>query len=276
MPLRAIVILLAVASCSDPPVVRTKTFGGDRPVQLQTPATFDESKHYPLVVVLHGYGANGFVQAAYFGVTKLVTDSDAFVLAPDGLVDASGKQFWNADPACCDFGGLAPDDSGYIGGLIDAVEAEWPVDHHAVLVIGHSNGGYMAYRMACDRADVITSIAALAGVASSTPATCNPSQPVEVLTLHGSLDDTVPFTAAMPSALQWAAKDGCTGTFTPGPAFDLDATIDGAETTTQDMGGCPSGGSVALWTIQGAGHVPNLDASFTPTIWDWFGAHRRP
>src|SRR5262249_47618301 len=37
----------------------------------QIPAMLDDSKQYPLVVVLHGYGANGFVQEAYFGLNAL-------------------------------------------------------------------------------------------------------------------------------------------------------------------------------------------------------------
>ena len=49
----------------------------------------------------------------------------------------------------------------------------------------------MAYRMACERADVIDQIAGLAGHASSLP--CNPTRPVSVLHIHGTGDATVPY-----------------------------------------------------------------------------------
>ncbi|MEO7093920.1 MAG: PHB depolymerase family esterase, partial [Polyangiales bacterium] len=157
-------LLLMLAACgdggSDGP--RPTTFGGERPVDLKAPATLTAGKQYPLVVVLHGYGASGFVQSAYFNTTMLPAMDAALVIAPDGTVDAGGKQFWNADAACCDFEGQKPDDVAYLGGLLDDVIDAWPVDRDQVFVLGHSNGGFMAYRMACERADVIAAIGSLA------------------------------------------------------------------------------------------------------------------
>jgi polyhydroxybutyrate depolymerase len=142
--------------------------------------------------------------------------------------------------------------------------------------MGHSNGGYMAYRLACDRADVITNIMVLAGVAVSDPTTCHPVVPVAVLHLHGTIDQEVPYSTAAGSVAQWAGLDGCGTTQTPGPSLDLDTTVAGAETTTTSYDGCPSGISVELWTIQGAGHIPNFDQpTFAPLILQYFQDHRR-
>lgn len=268
MTYRAISLLLLLACGTNAP--RPKTFGGDRPVDLQVPDGFDASKHYPLVLILHGYSATGFLQQAYFNMMHL---PGAFVLAPDGLTDSMGHQFWNADPACCDFDHKNPDDVGYLGGLLDEVAAAWPVDPHQVLVIGHSNGGYMAYRLACDRADVITDITVLAGVAASTA--CAPQKPVDVLHLHGTLDDMVPFADAAPSVAKWAGYDGCGQTRTAGAPLDLDVSLAGAETQTATADGCPAGVAVEFWTIQGAGHVPSFNASFEPSVWQWFTTHPR-
>ena len=273
---RAILALALAACASHAAAAPPKTFGGTREVSLQIPASFDPAKSYPLIVVLHGYGASGFVQQAYFGMPALVSAGDAFVLAPDGLTDSLGHQFWNADPACCDFDGTNPDDVAYIGGLIDAVSAAWPIDPGAVLVIGHSNGGYMAYRMACERADVVTNIVVLAGAAASNPAGCAPRRSVEVLHLHGSLDTVVPYSPnADASVTQWAQHDGCAATRTAGVDQDLDVTILGTETHTETTGGCPPRIAVDLWTIEGAGHVPSFGASFASTIFQYFVAHRR-
>lgn len=61
---------------------RPTTLGtADRPVDLKIPANLDESQTYPLVMVLHGYGASGFVQQAYFGAGPLATSSTAFVIS---------------------------------------------------------------------------------------------------------------------------------------------------------------------------------------------------
>lgn len=281
----ALLALILVTACgdggSDGP--RPTSFGGDRPVDLKAPATLTAGKQYPLVIVLHGYGANGFVQSAFFNTTMLPGMDAALVLAPDGTIDASGKQFWNADPACCDFGGKHPDDVGYIGKLIDDVMDTWPVDPDQVFIVGHSNGGYMAYRMACERADVIAAIAPLAGLASSDPAMCKPSRAVNVLHMHGTADDTVPFgptsaagtVGALGSVAQWSEHNGCGTTRTAAGDLDLVPALDGAETHRSTEVGCPADGAVELWAIEGAGHIPVFGPSFLPTLMQWFTDHRR-
>ena len=268
--------LIVLAACSSSSPERPRTFGGDRPVDLEVPTPLDDSKQYPLILVLHGYGINGFVQEALFGVNQLPKSGEAFVLAPDGLVDSMGHQYWNADPACCDYDHTNPDDVGYLGGLIDDVTAAWNIDRGAIYVMGHSNGAYMAYRLACDRADVITNIMPLAGVSVSDPSTCVPVKPVSVLHLHGTADDMVPYSSAAPSVMTWAGLDGCATTQTAGDPLDLDTTQAGAETQTTHYDGCPPGIAVELWTITGAGHVPNFDqVTFAPLILQYFQNHRR-
>ena len=276
MLLRAIPVIVLAAACggSSAPADRPIVFGGDaRPATLHVPDNFvDDGTTYPLVVVLHGYSASGFIQSAYFGMSP--TPDGVFVIAPDGLVDSAGNEFWNADPACCDFDHTGVDDSSYIGGLIDDVVAAWPIDPGAVHVIGHSNGGYMAYRMACDHADTIASIVVLAGAAASDPSTCTPSQPVAVLHMHGTADATVPYNLAAPSVMQWAQHDTCAATQTAGANLDIDNDV-GAETTTATIDGCPADAAVELWSLQGAGHVPGLNPDFSSMILAYMAAHRR-
>ncbi|HTR49857.1 MAG TPA: hypothetical protein VMJ10_04060 [Kofleriaceae bacterium] len=276
-------LVLAACSSSSPKALPPTVFGGDRPATLQVPAELDGGKvdtgrQYPLVMVLHGYGASGFVQEAYFGMNMIAPANLGFVIAPDGLTDSTGNEYWNADPACCDFDHANPDDSGYLGGLIDDIEAAWPaVDPGAMLVIGHSNGGYMAYRMACDHADTVTNIIVLAGAAASDPSTCNPTLPVAVLHMHGTADTEVPYVPnAAASVMQWAGHDGCATTTTAGANVDLDQGIPGAETTTESYDDCPPGTAVDLWSIQGGTHIPSLDQPvFAPMMMQYFQAHRR-
>jgi polyhydroxybutyrate depolymerase len=272
---RRIALLLVFAACgASEPSERPRVFGGDRPVTLQVPADFDPAQRYPLVLILHGYGANGFVQQAYFGLSGEADRRQVLTLAPDGLVDSRNMQFWNADPFCCDFDDRNPDDVGYLGSLVDDVMDAYPVDASAVFAIGHSNGGFMSYRMACERADLFAGIVSLAGNASSI--TCEPSEPVNIVHAHGTTDATVPFSGAVPSVDQWADLNGCTGARAPGTDLDLEQSLPGAETRTEATAGCPEGGSVALWSIEGGSHIPAFGPMFEPTIWQWFTDHRRP
>lgn len=285
MSRRSLLLLTVLAACGgEDDAPRPLTFGGARPVDLKVPATLTDGKRYPLYLVLHGFGASGFTQSAYFGVSGLPAADAALVLAPDGTPNSGGRQFWNADAACCDFEGQKPDDVAYLGGLLDDVIDAWPVDRDQVFVLGHSNGGFMAYRMACERADVIAAIGSLAGLASSNAAMCQPSREVNVLQIHGTMDATVPYTAggsgigtvgAEGSVTQWGTHNGCGTTRTDGATLDLESSVPGAETHPHATSGCPANGAVDLWEMQGAGHIPNWGPTFTPTLVQWFADHRR-
>ena len=81
---------------------------------------------------------------------------------PDGTTDSTGSQFWNATDACCNFDGSSVDDSKYLVGVVAAIKAHVAVDPKRIYVMGHSNGGFMSYRTACDHADVFAAIISLA------------------------------------------------------------------------------------------------------------------
>ena len=53
----------------------------------------------------------------------------------------------------------------------------------------------MAYRMACESADLIAGIASLAGMTFLDPSRCAPSQPVNILHIHGTADDSIIYLA---------------------------------------------------------------------------------
>jgi polyhydroxybutyrate depolymerase len=246
------------------------------------PSDFADDRTYPVVVILHGYGAGGFVQQQFLGLGDLADAEDVLVLAPDGTPDSTGKQFWNAGSGWCS-DVACPDDVGYIGGLIDAVIDTWPVDTTHVSLVGHSNGHFMSYRMLCDRADVVTAIAGLAGLGPVDA--CTPSEPVHNLHMHGTADVVVPYEGgevrgvripgAVESVAQQAQRNGCTGAPAAGATVDLDTAVPGAETTIAVTGGCPTDGATELWTLAGSGHVPSFGPAFVPAVTAWLDAHGR-
>jgi polyhydroxybutyrate depolymerase len=233
---------------------------------------------------LHGYTSSGAGQEGYF---KLTAESDrrGFLYAmPDGTTNSNGERFWNATPACCDFGRTGVDDSGYLAGLIDTVAASYAVDPGRVFFVGHSNGGFMAYRMACDHADKITAIVSLAGAMTDDPTQCKPSRPVTVLQIHGTADETIQYGGganagnSYPSApatlSDWRGYDGCGDKAdTSSPPLDLDTGLPGAETkVTVFRSGCRGGSTVELWAIGDGSHVPALSANFAPAVVDFLYA----
>ncbi len=260
--------------------------GAERPVEVYVPSSYQEGTPMPLVILLHGYGAGGAVQDLYFGL-KPIAESRGFLYAyPDGTPDADGKRFWNATDACCNFGQIDVDDSAYLQGVVDDIKARYTVDPKRVFFLGHSNGGFMSYRMACDHADTIAAIASLAGAMPTDTSKCQPSEPVAVLQIHGTADDTVlydggqiqgiSYLGAMDSVKAWAGFDTCEMTTTPGADLDLESTIAGAETKTEGFGGCQGNSRVELWSIEGGGHIPSISTDFTPQVIDFLFAHPKP
>ncbi len=261
--------------------------GGDRPVDVHVPASYDPATPMPLVVLLHGYSATGALQTAYFSMIP-ASDARGFLFAaPDGLVDGSGNQFWNATDACCNFYNNDVDDSAYLRSVVEDIEAAYNVDPKRIYFIGHSNGGFMSHRMACDHADKIAAIASLAGAMAEDVSLCQPSNAVAVLQIHGTVDDTIAYDggnilgngypSAQQTVLDWVDLDHCSPVEdTSASPISVDATIAGDETTITKYDGCDPGGHAELWTIAGGGHIPSLDSTFAEQVVDFLYAHPKP
>jgi polyhydroxybutyrate depolymerase len=264
-----------------------------RPASVYVPATYDAHTPMPLVIALHGYTSNGAGIDGYFNLTSYAASRGFLYCYPDGLVLRSGGRDWNCwfeDPAVAAAYSIPwSDDVGFIRGIIEAVGEQFNLDRKRVYLVGHSQGGGMSHFAALHCADLIAGIVSFAG----DPAVFYPppSEPVNILHIHGTADETVgyhdslptspPYTPSWPGALRiaqvWADLNGATGRVTdPVPTLDLETSLPGLDTVITRWTNAPPGGAVELWTIVGALHVPSLSASFTPEILDWLLAHPKP
>jgi polyhydroxybutyrate depolymerase len=258
-----------------------------RPYQVHVPPDLAPGRPAALVLLLHGYGASGAQQSAYFGFADLAATRGAIVAYPDGTVDPAGRRFWNATDACCDLYASGVDDVAYLTAVLDDLERRFAVDPRRVYVVGHSNGAFMAHRLACELAPRVAGIAALAGDVWDDASRCRPAAAVAVLQVHGDRDLVVPYSGgqiagtqgAIPSAAEsvatWASLNGCTGGLTAaGERLDLDVLLAGAETRI-DRFACTAAGA-ELWTIEGGGHIPVLRTpEWGDAILSWLEAHAR-
>jgi polyhydroxybutyrate depolymerase len=264
------------SSCaSNPPLM----IGTDRPAEVQIPSDYTATTRYPLIIVLHGYGSFGSQQSGYLGLDGRVDTKQYVMVRPDGTANANGTRFWNATPACC--AGVAAeadnagedysqtiDDVAYIRSLIEEASQTYSIDTSRIGLFGHSNGGFMALRMACEASDYVTALVSLAGSTFEDPATCAPAtNPVSVLTIHGDLDETIlyaegailgeSYPGAVETSNRFASLGGCDAD-NPVAQDNLDVVgnIDGTETTVLNYPDCNEGTSVEFWTIVGGPHVP--------------------
>ena len=121
-----------------------------RPATLKLPSDYALKSSWPLVMVLHGYTANSSMQDSYFGGSRTMDTLGFMLLLPNGTKNSAGDRFWNATPECCDFENSGVDDVSYLKNLLVSVKASHNVDPDRVYVMGHSNGGFMGYRLACE------------------------------------------------------------------------------------------------------------------------------
>jgi polyhydroxybutyrate depolymerase len=255
----------------------------NRPFGLHIPTGFKADAALPLVIMLHGYTSSGYGEESYLKITAQADKKGFLYATPDGTKEssASAPQFWNATDACCNFYASKVDDSGYISGIITELSKQFKVDPQRVYLIGHSNGAFMSYRMACDHADQITAIVSLAGAMWQDTSKCNPKRPVSVLEVHGTADERIDFNGAdivgnkYPSVAttvaDWRKFDGCSDTATTGAPLDLVSNLPGAETTvTTYSTGCKNSTRVELMTMKGGMHVPAFnDGAFAAAATDF-------
>jgi polyhydroxybutyrate depolymerase len=247
-----------------------------RPYDLQQPRGVDATTPLPLVILAHGYSANGALQDLVFPFSKLVEPKQFLYALPNGTVDRIGKRFWNATDFCCNFENLPVDDVAFFRALIADVQAHHAVSPGRVFVIGHSNGAFMALRLACEASDVIDGIAAISGSTWEDFARCPDGRKIPVLLVHGTADDTIlydgeagKYPAAHVTGQRFAARAGCDTTWHERGRVDFvgDAT---AETHQETMSCDPA---IELWSVEGAGHVPSFHATWTEAVIDWLFEH---
>jgi len=252
-------------------------YPGDRPFTLVLPNNYQSDTPAPLIIGLHGYTANSPYVQSYFALGKVADEKGILTVYPSGSKDSNGFLFWNATPACCDFAASKVDDEAYLLSIIDSISKDYSVDPARIYIVGHSNGGFMAHRMACNQSDRIAAIVSLAGTTYSNPKSCKPTSPVSVLQIHGSNDAVITYTggylssSAYPSARKtidlWGKINECGKKPYPVlPRLDLDKKLTGAETTVMQYKGCKTGATSQLWTINIGKHAPDFSATFAESV----------
>ena len=271
-------------------IIRTMQAGGlTREYRLYVPAIYSRTTGaVPLLLNLHGYGSNYQEQENYGDFRPIAVTANFLVVHPNGTIDGNGNHFWNT------FGprGTGVDDVAFLSTLIDTLARRYRLDLNRVYSTGMSNGGFMSYELACQLGNRIAAIASVTGsMTASRLAGCTSGRPVPVLEIHGTADNTVPYTGgtvlqfvAIPTLLNsWVQRNGCSPTPTVTPVPDTNPA-DGCTAERSVWTGGRNGSVVEHFRIIGGGHtwpgsafvigVTNQDISASREAWRFLRRYR--
>jgi polyhydroxybutyrate depolymerase len=167
--------------------------GRTREYLVYVPPSWRKGASLPIVLALHGGGGDADYMAnnKMYGLIGKAQSAGFIAVFPNGISPhASGMlATWNAGTCCGGARDQNVDDVGFLKTVSARVVAEAGADASRVFAIGMSNGGLMAYRLACDAPEFLRGIMSVAGTDNTK--TCTPSKPLPILHIHAKNDDHV-------------------------------------------------------------------------------------
>ncbi len=157
---------------------------------LNVPESYTPGTPTPLLLAFHSRTTNGKEILATSQILSWAAAMNIIVVAVNGAVH-EGYSSWNAGRCCTNATTYEEDDVLLTSTIISYLESRATIDASRVWAMGHSNGGMMAYRLACDLSEKITAVAVVTGALVDD--SCNPGKQVPLIHLHGDLDPTVPY-----------------------------------------------------------------------------------
>jgi len=227
--------------------------GFRRSYRLHVPRDY-QGRALPLVVALHGGFSSADVLAKRSRLDQLADEEGFIVLYPNGTGIFDFARHWNAGHCCAFAMSRKIDDVAFVSDVIDEVSRHVAVDERRVYLVGHSNGGMLAYRFAAERAERVAAIAAasssiLGALESDDPEVQMPlpSRPVPLIVFHGQEDPRVPYAHVDRTLGWWARQNGCD------PIPEENVLFSGGVLRSR-WTGCLEGARAELYTLLGFGH----------------------
>lgn len=227
--------------------------GIEREYLLYVPKSYDRAKPAPLVITLHGGAMWPAVQMETSQWNRVADDHGFLVVYPSG-VSGRGPRAWRA-------GNATPQnrDVRFLAELVDTLRAQYNIDPTRIYANGLSNGGGMAFVLACTLPDRIAAVGLVATAVFLPWSGCPQGRPVPMLAFHGTADsaaryhggkswvapDTFPDIPRWVAT--WAARNGCA-------PDGVDSTV-APDVIRRAYPRCADGADVVLYTVLGGGHT---------------------
>lgn len=258
----------------------------DRAFSIRVPPSWDGTSALGIIVAFHGGGGNRASAERVTCPDGEVGGADCLgavanragyaVVFPDGTGTRPFRNVrtWNAgggnDGWDCTSGGACAsgvDDVAFFDALLEQVSQIVPLDRTRIFLTGLSNGGAMAHRLACERANVVAAIATFGSANQFAAAGRACATSVPVLHVHGTSDPCWSYETSSASCLTqhagtkigvaeslegWRKRNRCAAAFVDEAIADV-AVDDGTRVVRRTWTGCAA--SLEHLRIEGGGHT---------------------
>jgi polyhydroxybutyrate depolymerase len=155
------------------------------------PQNVGTDSEVPLIINMHGYGSDALSQRFYSEMDEFAHAQGIAVVYPQGAPNNINTNSWNIGAF---WDGSNLDDVGFISQMIDQINQNFNIDLDRVYACGMSNGGYMAYELACELEDKIAAFGSVTGnFMLNTNQTCDFTREVPIAHFHGTSDSIVDY-----------------------------------------------------------------------------------
>ena len=162
--------------------------GVERSYDVFLPSEHDIMEDLPVIINLHGTTGTKSLERFLTEFEPIAEDNKIVMVWPQGSVlptcNIGPQTRWN--------GNLfdTPNDIEFISDLIDQTIEDYNVDSERIYVMGRSNGGFMAYTLACELSEKIAAIASVGGAMTYNNMNnfCDATRVVPILEIHGTAD----------------------------------------------------------------------------------------
>lgn len=293
LPLAALLVATVLIAVFDRTNGTMTSSGVTREYLLHVPESYDPTKPAALVLSLHAGATWPAHQMNLSRWNRLADENGFIVVYPSGTPELFNvaRQWRTFRP-----GPGLERDVLFISELIDRLQSRYNIDPARIYADGMSNGGGMAYVLACELSDRIAAVGLVAPAQSLPSDWCGSTRPVPMMAFFGDADPMVPyeggplgdpfnpvkpvFPAARDFVAAWARRNGC--------AADPVASRVAPDVTRLEYPQCAEGAAVVLHTLLGGGHswpggkpmpewrvgatITSIDA--TAELWAFFQEHR--
>lgn len=243
----------------------------ERSYLLHIPPGLNSQEPVPVVFAFHQFNGTPSGMRAMTDFNDIADEAIFLVVYPQGVGNS-----WNVEEGVIgDASAENVDEFSFVRQMLSDLGTIASIDPDRVYAAGFSQGGGLAYALACEMSGTFAAIAPLAGTIGNSP--CQPEEAVSVIHVHGLTDGVVPYSGGgrydLPSVEEsldtLAQVAGCTGSEVEQPSDIITRTV---------RTGCQAGKAMELYTIEPLTHRWPPEDMFpaSETIWDFFAAHPKP